>query len=158
MTTAYDRLSALQITLPDAAPPVVAGYTPLFAPYARTGNLIFLSGRLGKRDGKLLVGKLGAELSTAEGKEAARGVAIELLATLHSALGDLGALSRLMRMLVLVNSTPDFTEPHEVANGASELFMQVLGDRGVHARSAFGVAQVPFGACVEIELVAEVAS
>ena len=94
--------------------------------------------------------------STLEGKQAARGIAIELLATLQSALGDLDKIKRIVKLLVVVNSTPNFTEPHVVANGASELFLEIFGERGAHARSSFGVAQIPFGACVEIELIAEV--
>jgi enamine deaminase RidA (YjgF/YER057c/UK114 family) len=158
MTSAYDRLNALQIALPLTVPPVVPGYVPAFLPYVRSGNLIFLSGRLAKKDGEVFTGKLGETITLAEGKEAARGIAIELLAILHSALGNLGAITRLVRMLVLVNSAPHFTEAHEVANGASELFTEVLGEHGAHARSAFGVAQIPFGACVEIELIVEVAT
>jgi enamine deaminase RidA (YjgF/YER057c/UK114 family) len=156
VTSPYDRLKALQITLPDAPPPVVAGYVPVFAPFVRTGNHIHLSGRLAKRDGEIWVGKLGDGVTATEGKQAARGIAIELIATLHAALGDLEHVRRLVRLLVFVNSTERFTEPHVVANGASELFVEVFGDRGVHARSAVGVAQTPFGACVEIELIAEV--
>jgi enamine deaminase RidA (YjgF/YER057c/UK114 family) len=132
----------------------VDGYVPAFVSFVRTGNLIYLSGRLAKKDGKPWVGKLGADLTTAEGKQAARGIAIELLATLQSALGDLGNVIRIVKLLVLVNSAPDFTEPHVVANGAAELFLEVFGERGAHARSAFGVAQIPFGACVEIEMIA----
>jgi enamine deaminase RidA (YjgF/YER057c/UK114 family) len=124
----------------------------------RTGNLVFVSGHIAKKDGKPWVGKLGDKITTAEGKEAARGIAIELMATLHAALGDLNKISRIVKLLVLVNSTPTFTEQHLVANGASELFVEVLGKKGPHARSAFGVAQIPLGACVEIELVAEVSS
>jgi enamine deaminase RidA (YjgF/YER057c/UK114 family) len=150
-----ERLKALQITLPAVAPPVVDGYVPAFVPFVRTGNLVYLSGRLAKKNGKLWIGKLGAELTTADGKQAARGIAIELLATLQSALGDLNNVMRIVKLLVLVNSTPDFTEPHVVANGASELFLEVLGERGAHARSAFGVTQIPFRACVDIEMIVE---
>jgi enamine deaminase RidA (YjgF/YER057c/UK114 family) len=153
MTT--ERLKALQIVLPDVPPPVVDGYVAAFVPFVRTGNLVFLSGRLAKKDGKVWIGKLGANMTTAEGKEAARGVAIELLATLQAALGDLENVIRIVKLLVLVNSAPTFTEPHVVANGASDLFMEVFGERGAHARSAFGVAQIPFGACVEIEMIVE---
>lgn len=155
MTTVYDRLKALQITLPDAPPPVVDGYVPAFVPFVRSGDLVYLSGRLAKKDGKLWIGKLGAEITTEQGKEAARGVAIELVATLQSALGDLDNVIRIVKLLVLVNCAPDFTEPHVVANGASELLLEIFGERGSHARSAFGVAQIPFGACVEIEMVVE---
>lgn len=157
MTTISERLTALCIALPDAPPPVVAGYVPLFAPFVRTGNLIYLSGRLAKQEGQIWVGKLGEGLTAAEGKQAARGVAIEMIATLHGALGDLEHVRRLVRLLVFVNGTERFTEPHVVANGASELLVEVFGDRGMHARSAVGVAQTPFGACVEMELIAEVA-
>ena len=87
---------------------------------------------------------------------AARAVAIDLLGTLHAAVGDLNKVKRIVKVMSLVNSTPDFTEQHLVTNGCSELLGQVLGDKGVHARSAFGVAQLPMGACVEIELIAEI--
>lgn len=147
----YERLKALNLSLPVMEPPVAA-----FVPFVRTGNLVFVSGHIAKKEGQPWTGKLGEQLSTAEGQEAARGIAIELLATLHAALGDLERITRLVKLLVLVNSAPAFTEQHLVANGASELFMEVLGEHGPHARSAFGVAQIPLGACVEIELVAEV--
>jgi enamine deaminase RidA (YjgF/YER057c/UK114 family) len=156
MTTVYERLKALQITLPEAQPPVVDGYVAAFVPFVRTGNLVYLSGRLAKKDGKPWIGKVGEQITTLEGKQAARGIAIELLATLQFALGDLDKIKRIVRLLVLVNGAPNFTEPHVVANGASELFLEVFGERGAHARTAFGVAQIPFGACVEIELIAEV--
>jgi enamine deaminase RidA (YjgF/YER057c/UK114 family) len=152
-----ERLSELQITLPDEAPPVVPGYVPVFVPFVRTGNLLYLSGRLAKRDGELWVGKLGEQVTSAEGQQAARGIAIEMLATLRVALGDLEDVQRIVRLLVMVNCTLRYTEPHVVANGASELFMEVFGERGAHARSAVGVAQVPFGACVEMDLIVEVA-
>lgn len=148
----YDRLKALNISLPAVEAPVAA-----FVPAVRTGNLVFVSGHIAKRDGKPWQGKLGENLSTAQGREAARGIAIELMATLHVTLGDLNKISRIVKLLVLVNSTPAFTEQHLVANGASELFVDVFGEKGPHARSAFGIAQIPLGACVEIELVAEVA-
>ncbi len=156
MPTIAERLKTLQITLPETPPPVVDGYVAAFVPFVRTGDLILLSGRLAKKDGKIWAGKLGDQITAAEGKEAARGVAIELLATLQAAVGDLNNVTRIVKLLVLVNSAPDFTEPHVVANGASELFLEVFGDRGAHARSAFGVAQIPFGSCIEIEMVAEV--
>jgi enamine deaminase RidA (YjgF/YER057c/UK114 family) len=96
------------------------------------------------------------DLTTAEGKQAARGIAVELLATLQAATSDLNKVQRIIKLLVLVNSAPTFTEQHLVANGASELFIEVFGrERGAHARSAFGVAQIPLGSCVEIELIAE---
>ena len=116
METVYERLDALQIQLPEIPPPVADGYVPLFVPFVRTGNLIYLSGRLAKKRGKPFSGKLGQEITMAEGRQAARDVAIELLATLHGALYDLNRVRRIVRLLVVVNSAPGFTEPHEVAN------------------------------------------
>lgn len=145
------KLAALNIQLPDLSPPVAA-----FVPFVRTGSLVFLSGHIAKRDGRPWAGKLGDDLTTADGIAAARATAIELLATLQLACGgDLDRVARIIKLLVLVNSTPYFTEQHLVANGASQLLVDLFGDRGAHARSAFGVAQIPLGACVEIELVAE---
>jgi enamine deaminase RidA (YjgF/YER057c/UK114 family) len=115
MTSVCERLQVLQINLPEVPPPVVDGYVPTFVPFVRTGNLIYLSGRLAKKDGKPFSGKVGQEITTAEGRQAARDVAIELLATLHSALHDLNRVKRIVRLLVLVNSAPGFTESHEVA-------------------------------------------
>lgn len=146
----YTRLSDLAITLPEATAPVAA-----FAPYVRTGELLFVSGHIAKQDGKPWVGQLGSGLATETGRRAARSVAIDLLGTLHAATGDLNAVRRIVKLMVLVNSSPAFTEQHLVANGASELFEEVFGVPGAHARSAFGVAQIPFGSCVEIELIAE---
>ena len=146
----YDNLKKLQITLPAPAAPVAA-----FVPFVQTGNLLFLSGHIAKKDGKPWSGKVGSELAVAQAQEAARLVAIDLMGTLHAAVGDLNRIKRIVKLMVLVNSTPSFTEQHLVANGASELFAQVFGTAGAHARAAFGVAQIPFGSCVEIELVAE---
>jgi len=145
-----DRLQALGIVLPPVAVPAAA-----YVPFVRSGNLLFLSGHIAKRDGVPWVGQLGRDIDTATGREAARAVAIDLLGTLHAAAGGLDRVARIVKVLGLVNSAPDFTEHHLVVNGCSELLAQVFGDAGVHARSAFGVAQIPFGACVEIELVAE---
>ena len=150
--TAYAKLKELQITLPVAEGPVAA-----FVPTVRTGNLLFVSGHIAKRDGKPWVGKLSVHLTTEEGKRAARNAAIDLLATLHHELQDLERVKRIVKMLCLVNSSPDFTELHLVANGASELLEEVFGAKGKHARSAFGVAQIPMGSCVEIELILELA-
>lgn len=146
----YEKLDALKIALPRLTPPVAA-----FVPFLRTGNLLFLSGHIAKNDGKPWVGQLGANLTTEQGKSAARAVAIDLMSTLQAAVGDLNRVQRIVKLMVLVNSTTAFTEQHLVANGASELFGEVFGDTGKHVRSAFGVAQVPFGSCVEIELVVE---
>ncbi|MGB6678372.1 MAG: RidA family protein [Terriglobales bacterium] len=147
----YEKLDALHIVLPQVTSPVAA-----FVPFLRAGNLLFLSGHIAKNDGQPWAGRLGANLTTAQGKEATRAVAIDLLGTLHAAAGDLNKIKRIVKLMVLVNSTSAFTEQHLVANGASELFEQVFGDTGTHVRSAFGVAQVPFGSCVEIDLIAEV--
>jgi enamine deaminase RidA (YjgF/YER057c/UK114 family) len=146
----YEKLKARNITLPQLDPPVAA-----FVPFVRTGNLIFVSGHIAKKDGKPWTGKLGADLTTAEGKQAAQSIAVDLLAALQAAAGDLNKIRRIVKLLVLVNSTPTFTEQHLVANGASELFVDIFGERGPHARSAFGIAQIPLGSCVEIELIAE---
>ena len=146
----YERLRALGISLPKVEEPVAA-----FVPFVRAGNLLFVSGHIAKKDGKPLVGKLGEQFITNQGKEAARGIAIELLGALQAATGDLEKIKRIVKLLVLVNSAPSFTEQHLVANGASELLGEVFGEKGPHARSAFGVAQIPLGACVEIEMIAE---
>ncbi len=148
----YDQLSALNITLPPVATPAAA-----YVPFVQTGQLVFLSGHIARRDGKPWVGQFGRNMTTEEGKAAARAVAIDLLGTLHAAVGDLNRVRRIVKLMSLVNSTADFTEQHLVTNGASELLGQLFGERGAHARSAFGVAQIPLGACVEIELIAEVA-
>jgi enamine deaminase RidA (YjgF/YER057c/UK114 family) len=151
MTTVYERLKSLQITLPKVPPPVVDGYVAAFVPFVRTGNLVYLPGRLADEEGQPRTGKLGGELPTEQGKQAARGIAIELLATLPAALGDLDKIKRIVKLPVLVNSAPHFTEPHVAANGSSEPYLEVFGERGAHARSTFGVAHIPFGCCVEID-------
>jgi enamine deaminase RidA (YjgF/YER057c/UK114 family) len=147
----YERFEALNIALPKLTPPVAA-----FVPFLRSGNLIFLAGHIAKLDGQPWVGQLGANLTTEQGKNAARAAAIDLMGTLQAAAGDLNQIKRILKLMVLVNSTPTFSEQHLVANGASELFVEVFGDMGKHVRSAFGVAQIPFGSCVEIELIVEV--
>jgi enamine deaminase RidA (YjgF/YER057c/UK114 family) len=156
MSPIDERLKSLNIVLPDVMPPVVDGYVPAFAPFARSGDQIYLSGRLGKVDGKLLCGKVGDEISLDQGKLAARHVAIELLAVLKAAVGDLGSVRRIVKLFVVVNGAPQFTEPHRVADGASELLVQVFGEQGIHARSSVCVAQLPFGVCVEIDMIAEI--
>lgn len=152
MNTVYDRLKALSIELPPLSIPAAA-----YVPFVRTGNLVFVSGHIARRNGKPWVGQLGRDMDTATGKAAARAVAIELMGSLHAAVGDLGKITRIVKVMSLVNSTPEFTEHHLVTNGCSELLGEVFADKGAHARSAFGVAQLPMGACVEIELIAELA-
>ena len=149
----YDSLKSLNIELPPVAVPAAA-----YVPFVETGKLVFLSGHIAKKDGKPWVGQLGNTMGTAEGQQAARAVAIDLLGTLHAVVGDLNKVKRIVKVMSLVNSTGDFTEQHLVTNGCSELLGQVFGPQvGAHARSAFGVAQIPLGACVEIELIAEIA-
>ena len=148
----YDKLAELNITLPPVAIPAAT-----YVPFVQTGNLVFLSGHVAKKDGKAWVGQLGKNMTTDEAKVAARGIAIDLLGTLHAAVGDLNRVKRIVKLMSLVNSTGDFTEQHLVTNGASELIGEVFGaTKGAHARSAFGVAQIPMGCCVEIEMIAEV--
>jgi enamine deaminase RidA (YjgF/YER057c/UK114 family) len=149
----YDNLKNLGIELPAVSAPAAA-----YVPSVQTGNLIFVSGNIARKDGAVWVGQLGKNISTEEGKIAARSCAIQLIAALHAATGDLNKIQRIVKVMSLVNSTPDFTEQHLVTNGCSELLGQVFGSTvGAHARSAFGVAQIPLGACVEIELIAQVA-
>jgi enamine deaminase RidA (YjgF/YER057c/UK114 family) len=150
--TVQERLQALGIALPPVAVPAAA-----YVPYVRSGPLVFISGHIAKQDGKPLVGQLGDTMDTAAGKAAARAVAIDLLGTLQAAVGDLARVRRIVKVLSLVNSTARYTEHHLVTNGCSELLVEVFGPEvGAHARSAFGVAQLPLGACVEVELIAEV--
>ena len=145
------RLDALGIHLPPLAVPAAA-----YVPFVRSGNLVFISGHIARKDGKPWVGQLGLTMATDEGKTAARAIAIDLLGTLQAASGGLDKVARIVKVLSLVNSTPTFTEHHLVTNGCSELLVEVFGaEVGSHARSAFGVAQLPMGACVEIELIAE---
>ena len=152
----YDKLKELNITLPPVSVPAAA-----YVPYVQTGKLVFLSGHIARKDGKPWAAQFGRDISTDEGKAAARAVAIDLMGTLQAACqaagGDLNSVKRIVKVMSLVNSTSDFTEQHLVTNGCSELLAQVFGDKGAHARSAFGVAQIPLGACVEIELIAELA-
>jgi enamine deaminase RidA (YjgF/YER057c/UK114 family) len=148
----YDKLAELNITLPPVSIPAAA-----YVPFVQTGKLVFLSGHVAKIDGKPWVGQLGKNMTTDEAKLAARGIAIDLLGTLHAAVGDLNRVTRIVKLMSLVNSTGDFTEQHLVTNGASELIGEIFGaTKGAHARSAFGVAQIPMGCCVEIEMIAEV--
>ena len=152
----YDRLSSLGIALPPVSVPAAA-----YVPFVQTGNLIFLSGHIARQDGKPWVGQVGLTMTTEEAKLAARAVAIDLMGTLAAAClavnKDLNHVKRIVKVLSLVNSTATYTEQHLVTNGCSELLGEVFGPTaGAHARSAFGVAQLPMGACVEIELIAEI--
>lgn len=154
---ALQQLQALSITLPPVSIPAAA-----YVPFVQTGKLVFVSGHIAKQNGKAWVGQLGSNMTTDEAKPAARSVAIDLMGTLAAACAaagtDLNGVKRIVKVLSLVNSTGDYTEQHLVTNGCSELLGQVFGPEvGAHARSAFGVAQLPMGACVEIELIAELA-
>jgi enamine deaminase RidA (YjgF/YER057c/UK114 family) len=152
MSNSYlERLQSLGIQLPPAGPPAAA-----YVMAVTSGNTVFLSGNIAKRDGKPWVGKLGKDMDTENGKAAARSVAIDLMATLHNHLGSLDKVKRIVKVMGLVNSTDQYTEQHLVINGCSELLFEVFNEAGKHARSAFGVAQIPLGACVEIELIAEI--
>lgn len=150
----YEKLSSLNITLQAPGAPAAA-----YVMYVQTGNLVFISGHIAKNaDGSVNAGQLGKNVTTEQGQAAARSIAIDLMGTLQEACGgDLTRVKRIVKLMSLVNSTADFTEQHIVTNGASELFGEVFGDAGKHARSAFGVAQIPRGACVEIEMIVEIA-
>ncbi|MGF6573822.1 enamine deaminase RidA (YjgF/YER057c/UK114 family) [Paraburkholderia sp. GAS333] len=149
----YAKLKELGIELPSVGVPAAA-----YVMSVQSGNMVYLSGHLAKKDGKVWGGKLGDTLNTEEGQAAARAAAIDLFATLHAQIGDLNRVARIVKVMSLVNSTPDFVEQHLVTNGASDLIAQVFGENGKHARSAFGVAQIPLGACVEIEMTVEIAA
>jgi enamine deaminase RidA (YjgF/YER057c/UK114 family) len=149
--TIQSRLDAHGIVLPKAAAPA-ANYVP----FGRVGNLLFISGQLPIKDGKLVsTGLLGRDLDVAAGQEAARLCAINILAQAQAALGDLEQLKSLPRISVLVASTPDFTDQHLVGNGASDLLAAILGERGKHSRVAVGMASLPLNASVEIESIIE---
>jgi enamine deaminase RidA (YjgF/YER057c/UK114 family) len=146
------RLKELGITLPVAAAPA-ANYVP----FAQTGKLLLTSGQLPLADGKLVhTGLLGRELGVEQGQEAAKACAVNILAQAKAALGDLEKIARIVKITVFVASTPEFTQQHLVANGASDLLVAVLGDAGRHARSAVGTAALPLNAPVEIEAIIEV--
>ena len=153
MSKIESRLQELGITLPDSPAPL-ANYVPV----VRTGNLIYLSGvgPMAKSDGSEYKGKLGDNISVDEGYDAARLTAVNLIARLKGYLGDLDRVTQVVKLLSMVNATPDFTEPPAVSNGCSDLMVEVFGDRGRHARSAIGVATLPGGIPIEIELIAEI--
>src|SRR5471032_2626758 len=127
-TSIYDKLKALGIELPATAAPAAA-----YVMSAQTGNTVFVSGHIAKKDGKVWAGKLGENIDTEEGKAAARAIAIDLIATLHAHTGDLNKVTRIVKVMSLVNSMPNYTEQHLVTNGASELFAEVFGAAGKHA-------------------------
>lgn len=154
MPTIEENLARLGVTLPVAAAPAAN-----YAPFAQSGALLFTAGQLPLQDGKLsAAGLLGRDLSTAQGREAAKWCAVNILAQAKAALGDLERIARIVKITVFVASTADFTEQHLVANGASDLLAEALGAKGKHARSAVGVASLPLNAPVEVEAIIEAAA
>ena len=149
---AEERLAGLGIELPDAPTPV-ASYVQVVI----SGSLAFVAGQIPLSDGKLLAtGKLGAELDVEAGADAARRCAIQALSALRAELGSLDRVRRIVRLTVFVASAPGFTDQPKVANGASDLLGDCFGEMGRHARSAVGVAELPLGAPVEVEMTAEI--
>jgi enamine deaminase RidA (YjgF/YER057c/UK114 family) len=146
------RLAELGIVLPAVTPPKFS-----YVATVQTGNLLFVSGHTSTRGATPVTGRLGAGVSVEDGYRAARMVAVEILATVESALGSLDRVTRVVKLLGMVNAVPEFTEAPAVINGASDLLVEVFGERGRHARSAFGVAALPANAAVEIEAILEVA-
>ena len=145
------RLSALNITLPDAPAPA-ANYVP----FVRTGNQIFVSGQVSSGPDGFIKGKLGADMSVEEGAAAARRCGLALIAQARAAVGDLDKIKRVVKLVGFVNSTVDFTDQPKVVNGCSDLMVEVFGEAGRHARSAVSAASLPFGFAVEIEAIFEV--
>jgi len=151
--TVDERIAELGIVIPATTAPV-ANYVST----RRTGNVLFVSGHLGKRDGAVVTGTVGDGVDTGTAYDAARLAALDILGTIHAALGSLEDVM-LVKLTGFVHSAPGFTEQSAVINGASDLFVQVLGsERGAHARSAIGVAQLPLGAAVEVEAIVEITS
>jgi enamine deaminase RidA (YjgF/YER057c/UK114 family) len=146
-----EKLKELGLELPSAATPV-ANYVPA----VRSGNLVFLSGHGPVSEDEVVTGKLGGELTVEEGYAAARVVALGLLGSLKASIGDLDRVRRIVKLLGMVNCVPDFMDHPRVVDGASDLLVEVFGDRGRHARSAVGMNALPFDIAVEIEMIAEV--
>ena len=146
------KLKEMRLELPSAGKPV-ANYVPA----VRTGNLVFLSGHGPvQSDGSLITGKVGADLNLEEGQAAARQVALVLMASLKAEIGNLDKVRRVVKLLGMVNCTPDFVDQPKVINGASDLLVEVFGDKGKHARSAVGMNALPLNISVEIEMIVEV--
>jgi enamine deaminase RidA (YjgF/YER057c/UK114 family) len=154
MGTVEDRIHSLGYTLSGETTPV-ANYVPVVP--VEAAGLVYTSGHLPRRaDGSLVTGKLGADVSVEEGYEAAKLTALGLLASLKASIGELDRIRRVVKLLALVNCTPDFEQHPAVANGCSDLLVEVFGEKGRHARSAVGLAALPLGACIEIEMIVEV--
>jgi enamine deaminase RidA (YjgF/YER057c/UK114 family) len=153
MTGIEDRLKELGIELPESSAPA-ANYVP----FVRSGNTLYVSGQISRTADGLIRGRLGDGVDAAAGAAAARTCALQLIAQVRAACdGDLGRLVRVVKLTGFVNSAPSFTEQPKVVNGASDLFVEIFGDKGRHARSAVGVAALPLGVAVEVEGVFEVA-
>ena len=146
-----EKIAQLGLSLPPAATPAAA-----YIPFVQSGNLLFLSGHIPKRNGQVVVGQLGRTMQTAEAKQVAREVTVDLLGTLKAAVGDLGRIQRIVKVMGLVNSTPDFLDHPKVINGYSDLLAEVFGDAGIGARSAVGMGSLPGNIAVEIEVILEV--
>ena len=146
------KLAELGLELPQAAAPVAA-----YVPVVEVGGLLHISGQLPFRDGRIVTGRLGADVSLEDGQDAARRCALMLVAQIKAAIGDLARVKRIVKLGVFVNSTPDFTDQPKVANGASDLMVALFGDAGKHARSAVGVAVLPLGAAVEVDAIVQIA-
>jgi len=145
------RLAELGLELPEVATPAGA-----YVPAVISGNLVFTAGQIPLVDGKLMAeGRLGAEISAEEGKQIAQRCALNAIAAVKSVLGDLERVKKVVKVVGFVASTPDFTAQPGVVNGASELLQAAFGDRGIHARSAVGVAVLPLNSPVEVELIVE---
>ena len=154
MSTIEETLNSLGLSLPEPSTPV-ANYVPA----AITGNLIFLSGHIPRTsDGSFITGKLGEDYTTSQGYETAQLVTLSLLASIKQALGSLDRLTKIVRLTCLVNCTPSFIDQPAVANGASDLLSSLLGSDNGHSRVAIGVASLPGGVPVEIDLIAEYSS
>jgi enamine deaminase RidA (YjgF/YER057c/UK114 family) len=150
--TPEERLAVAGIVLPEAPPPAAS-----YVPWVRTGDLVLTAGQIPVVSGSpVATGKVGAELTLEDAQAAARTCAINVLAQLKAAVGELSAVRRLVKITVFVASDPSFTDQHLVANGASDLLGEILGDAGAHARSAVGVAVLPLDVPVEVEAIAEV--
>jgi len=149
-----NRIKDLGYELPAPVVPV-ANYVP--AVLASTAGLVYTSGHVARKsDGAFIVGKLGADISVEDGYDAAKLCALDLIGTLKATIGELDRVTRIVKLLCMVNSTPDFGKHPLVANGASDFIVEVFGEKGSHSRSAIGVVDLPGGACIEIELIAEV--
>ena len=152
MSTPEERLTELGLSIPEVPKPVAA-----YIPALRTGNHVYTSGQLPMREGQLMyTGKVGGEVSQEEAVECARQCGLNALAAVSAEIGELSAIKRIVKVVVFVASTPDFTGQPLVANGVSELLGEVFGDAGRHARSAVGVSVLPLDAPVEVELLVEV--